>query len=815
MSNPRYKYFNQLRFTAGDEEQFMETIDYSPIKSIGSETSDIHSNTTTIDTFRYILHKFKKGIYVKIIDNKVVTFLPFSKAKFTNEWSNRILIKGNMNTFFEKISNDAGYHFSPQNVCTNTKMWYANNPLLRYEFPITENDTDVENYYDFLNVLCSKSKVEDVEFFINRRDFPILKNDKTEPYNHIYNSEKFPLVSHSYDSYTPILSTSCIPEKFSDVLIPTGEDWARVRIKDGVKFPKYDRDLNDEFTIEWQDKFPTAVFRGSSTGIGTTINTNQRLKVSKMNNCVENTENKYIDAGITKWKNRPRKIQDEPYLTTIDIKSLPFGLSASLTPQEQSKHKYIIHIDGYVSAYRLALELNMGSVILLVESLYGYKMWFSKYLKPYIHYVPVNKDLSDLFEKVKWCREHDKECQEIVKNSRSFYTTYLTKDGILKYTSDILNSLNKRFSNYTITDFRQNLTFPLTTTLTPSLTQSTEDIILYIQPNINHSKYIRWYNKFKLYEKMKTANYNTIQSDEYTFFISRHYINKLLKHVPNFIYTYGKNMEEKIIGSQPMNEWIKTKFDIDIFTHLIYIIYLALLVADKQYNFVHNFLTPDNITLHFLEEEVEFEYEIGLEKIVKLKTSIVPIITNYSYTSVGGFSKSKSENDYKYDIYTLIISSMKLIINTEYKNIRRLINIMEIVCDTQIRTFQNIKNICNDFDAKRNLYNNIKCCINKVKFEHRFCPRISIIFNKGNIKQMYMFSKHNKETEIKHTVYTFLSPIKTLYFNSILSGKINIQLAIDKKLDKRLDKDELQMLEYLINRSTINQSEYLKKFLNT
>ncbi len=39
-----------------------------------------------------------------------------------------------------------------------------------------------------------------------------------------------------------------------------------------------------------------------------------------------------------------------------------------LTPEEQSKYKYIINIDGHVSAFRLSLEMSMGCCILLVKS---------------------------------------------------------------------------------------------------------------------------------------------------------------------------------------------------------------------------------------------------------------------------------------------------------------------------------------------------------------------------------------------------------------------------------------------------------------
>jgi len=91
-TNPRYKHFCQTHFTAGDEQQFE---DYKFSKNNIDECimSDNHSNKTfdiwdkycNIDgssvnnTFKYMFYKFKKGIFVKIVNNKLKVFLPFSK----------------------------------------------------------------------------------------------------------------------------------------------------------------------------------------------------------------------------------------------------------------------------------------------------------------------------------------------------------------------------------------------------------------------------------------------------------------------------------------------------------------------------------------------------------------------------------------------------------------------------------------------------------------------------------------------------------------------------------------------------------------
>ena len=105
-TNPRYRDFTQTQFTAGDEEQFQhyrfakstsrkpqiqleQNIFENELISIWEKNQNI-STESTLDTFRYIFNKFKKGIFIKILNNQLKVFLPFSKSHFTNEWSHNI-----------------------------------------------------------------------------------------------------------------------------------------------------------------------------------------------------------------------------------------------------------------------------------------------------------------------------------------------------------------------------------------------------------------------------------------------------------------------------------------------------------------------------------------------------------------------------------------------------------------------------------------------------------------------------------------------------------------------------------------------------
>ena len=58
------------------------------------------------------------------------------------------------------------------------------------------------------------------------------------------------------------------------------------------------------------------------------------------------------------------------------------------------RHKYLLNVDGVLAAFRMATLLGAGSVVIMQES-YS-KEFFVNRLTPWVHYVPVRFDLSDL-----------------------------------------------------------------------------------------------------------------------------------------------------------------------------------------------------------------------------------------------------------------------------------------------------------------------------------------------------------------------------------------------------------------------------------
>ena len=109
-TNPRFKKFDQIYYTAGDYQDFdkyglLPLIYYLSEKK--KKLNDVKMNLknnkyeifklykeidyiSCLNTFNYIFHKLKKGIFVIIQNNQLKLYLPFSNAHYKNNWYKNI-----------------------------------------------------------------------------------------------------------------------------------------------------------------------------------------------------------------------------------------------------------------------------------------------------------------------------------------------------------------------------------------------------------------------------------------------------------------------------------------------------------------------------------------------------------------------------------------------------------------------------------------------------------------------------------------------------------------------------------------------------
>lgn len=265
--------------------------------------------------------------------------------------------------------------------------------------PVKKLEQTADELYTFLTNI--PYLLPDGVFLWSATDSMILRRDGTAPWHMIGNktltlgSKHIPLLAYSgnVDFFdVPVIN-------FDDMQYGFGKATA----------PQF---------VEWENKKPIAVFRGTTTGCGYTAETNMRLKLSKM-------KSEDLNVGIVKHTHQ-LKFDPKEGLGTINSKEFP---TVPLMPMsEQATHKYIIHIDGNVAAYRFLTTMMTGSLILKVEG--PYTLWIDHLLKPGKHYIPVKADLSDLLEVMEWCKSHDDKCKKIALAGYEFAKKALTKDYI-------------------------------------------------------------------------------------------------------------------------------------------------------------------------------------------------------------------------------------------------------------------------------------------------------------------------------------------------------------------------------------------------
>ena len=151
--------------------------------------------------------------------------------------------------------------------------------------------------------------------------------------------------------------------------------------------------------ILWQDKISECVWRGTSTG---KCDRNERVLF-----CHKWAE-KY-NVGISKFchGHKPIPIIDKNNISIDDM----------------LKYKYMISIPGNDKDSGLNWKLASKSLVLMAKP--KIESWLMEgLLKPYVHYVPLKDDYSDLEEQIMFCKIYDDKCKAIVKNANKFMAQF-------------------------------------------------------------------------------------------------------------------------------------------------------------------------------------------------------------------------------------------------------------------------------------------------------------------------------------------------------------------------------------------------------
>ena len=105
---------------------------------------------------------------------------------------------------------------------------------------------------------------------------------------------------------------------------------------------------------------------------------------------------------------------------------------------------------------RIRLSLNtyvnacVVTTVLWVDN--GYHEWWYKRLAPWVHYIPVRQDLSDLCDRISWARTHPAAAEQIARNGMSFVKNFHTANDVDAYVAEVMLQLGQMYTQGNSTD---------------------------------------------------------------------------------------------------------------------------------------------------------------------------------------------------------------------------------------------------------------------------------------------------------------------------------------------------------------------------
>jgi glycosyltransferase involved in cell wall biosynthesis len=165
--------------------------------------------------------------------------------------------------------------------------------------------------------------------------------------------------------------------------------------------------------VPWSERDGIVLWRGTLTGIGAATSETMRADDPLLR---QRTRMCLILGVVSGTNAKIHKIENN--ISAVDRERLArYGLIGKKIKQVSwAKHKFALDIDGHTNAWsNLFVRLLLGCCTLKISSQHGFQQWYYNKLKPWEHFVPVRADMSDLIEKIDWCRKHDDECARIAR----------------------------------------------------------------------------------------------------------------------------------------------------------------------------------------------------------------------------------------------------------------------------------------------------------------------------------------------------------------------------------------------------------------
>lgn len=278
------------------------------------------------------------------------------------------------------------------------------------------------NLLEYFQEFVKRYKVRDVDFIVYARDevYPFTKISPSLLAIPAFMMFRNPNSEYEKDKF--LLPDSNMLKKSWYNLIN--------KIEENKKFYPWNKKLNKVF------------WRGAATGGEAKYSYNisnidklPRLKITMLSKLYPNL----IDGQLV----NPIFSNDQDGQNLSLVLKMLFNNSNKPTKEiEHLPYKYLLSVDGNsCTGTRVPWIMLSNSVLLKQESIKI--QWFYSALKPYVHYVPIKNDLTDIFKQINWMKKHDEQIQNISNNANKFVKENLLPEHIDSHVSIILNEYHK------------------------------------------------------------------------------------------------------------------------------------------------------------------------------------------------------------------------------------------------------------------------------------------------------------------------------------------------------------------------------------
>jgi hypothetical protein len=199
--------------------------------------------------------------------------------------------------------------------------------------------------------------------------------------------------------------------------------------------------LVDQFDVPWSHKLNQSIFWGAPTGTSS-LDSLHNYTVSDRDQCRAVLRCRLVYDSAHSSRIRARLVRTRGrFMDVIDGISIVGG---RISVKEQLRYKGIIVLEGNDVASSLKWALYSRSVVLMPPPTFtSYAM--EELLVPWVHYIPLARDLSDVEEKAQWMLDHPRAAQRISLQGRLWIYQLWTSTSARDENLQIQRELVRRY----------------------------------------------------------------------------------------------------------------------------------------------------------------------------------------------------------------------------------------------------------------------------------------------------------------------------------------------------------------------------------